>query len=470
MKAEDPLGGACCMRLAVLGLTFLVWFTFAGASLLAGSSTTLFNDAGQEVYGLRVVFDRPATITEMGYAFGMWSVGENNQTIVFSEGTVNVWGDFWFFWEPSDAQMESLEWLTERPAIPFDKSPFPSWGFTVPEIWGAGYRHSQVFQSLDGLIATGANSVTLAPVVVMTSGSSSNVATASERLDRQLDDMQEVIKYLRSASIEVSIKPKLLPRDGTWSAKIAPEDPMAWFDAYEGFLIGYAGLAEATGVKAVYLTNEVKSMVVNPQYESRWREIIASIRDVFSGEISLNVIINNDQAEATTNENLSQTKAMRIPFADALDFIGVSVYTPLTDKLDPTVAELRAAWYANREGFNLVEALREIHELYGKPVMISEIAYRWVDGTNMAPGWDGIEGRVDEQEQQDLFEAMLQVLSAEAGGWLRGVSVWGWFTYLYPESAYAGDFVRTCVQGKPAEGLLTEWFHRLGGEQPVTAD
>jgi len=457
------------MREKLLGLAFLVSLVaVVDSSLVAASSMTLFNGSGQEAYGLRVVFDQPVSITRMGDTFGAWTAGEDERAVVFSDGLASTWDDFWFFWEPADAGMESVEWLTERPAIPFEQSPFPKWGFTVPEIWGGGYGHGQVFRSLDGLISTGANSVTLAPIVIMASASSSRVTTAYESLDRQLHDMQEVIEYLASAGLEVSIKPKLLPVDGSWSAKITPEDPAAWFDDYEAFLIEYAKLAETSGANALYLTNEVKSMVVDPEYEARWRGIVASIREVYSGEVSLNAIINNDEAGTTTNENVNQTEVMRIPFADALDFIGVSVYIALTDKPDPTVAELRAAWHANRDGFDLVGSLRDIHELYEKPVMISEIAWKWLDGTNMAP-W-GYGGSVDEQEQCDLFEAMFQVLSAEGGDWLRGVSVWAWFTYLSPELAYSGDFVRTCVQGKPAAVLLTEWFHRLGGDEPPAVE
>ena len=166
-------------------------------------------------------------------------------------------------------------------------------------------------------------------------------------------------------------------------------------------------------------------------------------------------------------------EVMSIPFADELDFIGVSVYLPLTRRYDPSVTQLEQAWYGTCEGVDIIEELRAIHALYGKPVMISEIGYRSVDGVNTRP-WDlNSAGVVDYPEQTDLFEAMLRVLTQESVSssdvWFRGVSIWAWFPCLYPAVSVGGPlFGETgeSVQWKPAEDLLTHWFHRLGGEEP----
>lgn len=436
-------------------LLFMLSAALPSTGIATTGSTVLFNDTDSEVYGLRVIFDQPVTITQMGMAFSSWVAEEDGSIITFGNGSLEVWEDFYFNWEPEEASLVSHEWLLEAPALEIP-SPITHWGFTLPEIWGGGYRHHQVFDSLDGLISTGANSVTLAPQLVMETSTSSRITTTNESITQQLADMRDVIEYLRNANLSVFIKPKLLPRDGTWSAKISPEDPYLWFQNYKEILLKYAKLAEETGVQTLFLTNELESMVVNPDYTDEWIDIIESIREVFSGNISLNSIINNPKGPAAS-------EVMHIPFADRLDFIGVSMYLSLTGKNDPTVDELVNAWYGNRKGVNIVEALKSIYRQYKKPVIISEIAYKWIDGANRKP-WR-MTGAVDYQEQRDLFDALMQVLTREGPRWveewLRGVSIWAWFTYPNPELVYLSDFVFTSVQSKPAEELLTEWFHRF---------
>jgi len=433
---------------------------------LAGSY--LMNNTGETVYGLQVVFSEPVSIISFGDALTAVEPNSESSTFTFQCGQLEAWEGQWINWEPADAVLVCSQWLLEAPATPFAEPPFPYWGFTIHEIGGGGYSHGLMVPSLDGLIATGANSVILSPSLRMETGRSSRVTMAGEEtLESQLDVLRCLAEYLRDAGVSVSIKPDVCPLDGTWNALIDPENPQQWFSSLKGYLLSYARMAEATGVTALYLTNENQSMVANPDNEGAWRDIIAAIREVFSGEISVNAIINNAYVGSTTARNVWETEVMNIPFADALDFIGVSFYLPLTNKTDPTVGEIKRAWHGNREGLDIIGTLEEIHRRYGKSVMISEIAYRALDGTNMTP-YMATDRGVDLQEQCDLFEALLQILSSEGEGWIRGVSIYGWFAYPEPDTqmAYLGELISASVQGKPAERLLTDWFHRLGGRTP----
>jgi|GEM_PF-2458803 len=418
---------------------------------------------------LRVEFSEPVTVTGYGEVFT--SVAPESEAIefLFFGGELAPWDGHWLSWQPAVAKLVVIEWLSERPPVTFLEPPFPYWGFTIPEIGGGEYSHGLLVPSVDGMICTGANAVILSPTLRMKSATASQVTTAGEETpESQIAALRSLIGYLRDAGVSVSIKPQLWPADGTWSALIEPGSPDRWFSSYKELLLGYAKLAEETGVTAIFLSNELESMVVNPSYEGAWRDIIEAMRDVFSGEISLNAIITSTSEETTTDRNVWQTEVMSIPFADALDFIGVSVYVPLTGKMDPTLSEIRKAWHGNREGLNIIHALKAIHELYGKPVMISEIAYRAIDGANIVP-YMATDEEDDLQEQCDLLEAMLQVLSAQTGDWFRGVIVWGWFTYPKPQAQMTfldRDNLSAAVQRRPSELLLTDWFHRLGALEP----
>ena len=461
------------MRFTVVGLAVLALVVVLSLSLAAAGSMVLFNDTDQEVYGLRVVFDQPVTITWMSDTFETWTIGSSDSMIVFSDGSVAVWSDFWFSWEPSEAVCLSSEWIAEAPRMPFAQPPFPYWGFTLQALDPhTGFDDPELYQSLDRLIGTGANAVLFSPQVYMPDSRSHLVEPVNSRSSHLLSDIAEAIEYLVSAGLAVELKPSILSRDGVWPAKLAPANPEKWFQNYAEVLLAYAEMAEETGVTAFYLTNELRSMVVNPDYTDYWYDIIARIREVYSGALSVNAIIGSAEGEP-----MGEREVMSIPFADELDFIGVSLYLPLTNRYDPPVEQLERAWYGNCDGENIVEALKTVHELYGKPVMISEVGYRSLDGANAKP-WDlSSVGALDYKEQADLFEALMRVLTREGssmgGDWLRGVSIWAWFPCLRPATRLP---MRTrfplfgeqgsVVQRKPSEALLTHWFHRLGGEPP----
>ena len=104
----------------VLSLVLLAVAVFI--HLATGSSTTLFNNTGEEAVALRVEFDQPVTIVRMGEAFGDWSSEEDGYAVLFSKGAVASWGNFYFFWEPEDGSIVCYEWLAElhRPSLPDD--------------------------------------------------------------------------------------------------------------------------------------------------------------------------------------------------------------------------------------------------------------------------------------------------------------------------------------------------------------
>lgn len=77
----------------------------------AAGSTNLFNNTGVAALGLQVTFDQPVSISRMGEGFRNWSPEGDGSTIVFFEGQIGPWGDFYFFWEPVEASVLSYEWL-----------------------------------------------------------------------------------------------------------------------------------------------------------------------------------------------------------------------------------------------------------------------------------------------------------------------------------------------------------------------
>lgn len=99
--------------------TLLVLLVAAALPFMPASatgSTTLFNDMDSDAYGLRVTFTEFVSIVRAGEGFVRWEAEENGKTIVFFEGKIGIWEDFFFFWEPGNAEIMSHHWLLEAPS------------------------------------------------------------------------------------------------------------------------------------------------------------------------------------------------------------------------------------------------------------------------------------------------------------------------------------------------------------------
>ena len=86
-------------------------------SLSVAAGGYFMNDTGETVYGLRVEFSEPATITSFGDILTAVDPTGESTTFTFSGGAVEPWGDHWIIWEPGSASVASEEWLRTPPSI-----------------------------------------------------------------------------------------------------------------------------------------------------------------------------------------------------------------------------------------------------------------------------------------------------------------------------------------------------------------
>jgi hypothetical protein len=192
------------------------------------------------------------------------------------------------------------------------------------------------------------------------------------------------------------------------------------------------------------------SSLSGSQYRGYWTDLISAVRQVYHGELTY---------AAATDE------ASKVSFWDQLDTIGVNTYPPLATTNDPTVQDLVNAWnevpsnpyYATAfENKSPVDFLHALSEQYGKPVLMTEMGYRSIDGTAMRPGSWTINGTPDPADQADAYRAFFQVWTAQAGSWMKGVELWQWdLNNQYTPTGYS-------VMGKPAEAVVSQYFHGSG--------
>ncbi len=247
-----------------------------------------------------------------------------------------------------------------------------------------------------------------------------------------------IIAYAHELGLKVMFKPHIdILKEDRWRGEIGPSFDeaawAAWFDSYRSFILHYAALARDAGADLFSVGCELDATV---QRAAEWRSIIAAVREVYPGPL----IYADDQAESNPDA---------VTWWDALDFIGMDLYPTLSPEKRPSVSSLCYGW----EGY--LERLRVLSERWGKPLVITEIGYRSVEGGAQNP-WDWQrQGPVDLVTQRKCYEAALRMVAGRT--WLAGMYWWQWA----PDPSDGGpDDTGYSPHGKPAERSLAFGYRK----------
>jgi len=297
--------------------------------------------------------------------------------------------------------------------------------------------------SLAHLAETGANWISL--IVTCYQENLGSTRIAADESTPTDDDLIHAIAQAHSLGLKVMLKPHLdLSNDPShWRGQIGlaytTESHWAeWFASYRAFIEHYADLA------AVHLADQFCvgcELEGTTRREADWRAVVAAIRARYSGPL---IYAGNHSGEE-----------VGMAWWDAVDIIGVDAYYPLSAKTNPTLNELREAWQP------LAASLAALSAKWQKPVILTEIGYRSLDGAAMQP-WDWqIQGKVDLQEQADCYRAALESVYREP--WFGGIFWWSWS----PDPLEGGPRDSGySPHDKPAEDVLRTWFGGLRQRSP----
>jgi hypothetical protein len=243
----------------------------------------------------------------------------------------------------------------------------------------------------------------------------------------------------RERGIATLLKPHVWVRGGggAWPGDVAFQDEAhweRWFASYGAFLLHYARLAERLDIPVLCVGTELRKTVVR---EKQWRALIAAVRGVYRGRL---VYAANWHGEVE-----------EVPFWDALDYLGVQAYFPLSQAPVPAVEELIAAWAPHLANVERLQAR------WSRPVLFTEIGYRSAAGSLARP-WEWPE-RGDRSHptpeglaaQANAYEAFFRAVWHRP--WFAGAYVWKWF----PGGARDGGGGFS-PQGKPAADVLARWY------------
>lgn len=328
------------------------------------------------------------------------------------------------------------------PTAPASPTPeaarFDYQGATHVSWWHDEYGDPGASDSRRALAATGASWAGVLATWYMEDARSSEVRPHPSRSNDD-DVVRLAIAELHGLGLRVMLKPHVDVEDGTWRAQIEPRDRQLWWQSYAAFLDHYAAIAAEQRVELLVIGTELASMS-GARDAGEWHALVARVRARYSGLLTY-----------AANGVEPGDEFTSVAFWDRLDLLGLDVYTPLTERGDPTRQELVAGWRRNRYGHDMVAAFSNWQRAHGKPLVFTEIGYRSGDGANRAP-WDWEASLApDPGEQADCYAAMYEVWSRETA-WMKGGFWWAWDVQAPP----VGDTGYN-PRGKPAEGVLRQW-------------
>jgi len=371
--------------------------------------------------------------------------------------------------------------LSARAEAPRDPA---SLGFIKGISWGwvgsrGDYASPAAAESMKKLADTGADWVCIAFAPNMDTYDTPEIRFGDANPEMATDaEIRHAIDLARHNNLQVIVKPVVNCRDGVWRSWIRFFRPVTdadraqgitgemdvwreqatmregevkdldkwnqWWDDYMDFIVHYARLAEEKQAPVLCIGCEMGS---TEEFEDKWRELIARVRKVYSGQVTY---------------DLNHGRENAIPWLDALDFVSVSAYHPIP------VADGRPLEEAVKQTTSFEEIMagmapvrqrmREVSAKFGKPILFIETGCTSVRGCAHTP-WahvaETVERPVDQQEQANYYRAQFETYWNEP--WFMGWCWWDWPARLYDASRADRDR-SFCPYGKQAEGLLRAWY------------
>lgn len=284
------------------------------------------------------------------------------------------------------------------------------------------------------IAATGANNLVVIPQWYQDDRTSTSIAPWSKKTPSDAS-VVHVIRLAHALKMGVTLKPFDDAKDNTWRALYQPRDWAAWFRSYTAFIVHYARIAQREHVDMFSVGCEYTSS--DATHGAEWRKVIAAVRKVYHGPLTYAA---------------DWPAYSRVAFWNAVDYVGIDAYFPLSRKTRPTLGELEAAW----RGWERQIADWRKSAGIRKGVIFTEIGYTSRVGTARDPAAYAYRAPVDLRTQQLAYEATFRTVYQAP--WLAGILWFWWDNPSVPDYPGGPADVGYTPHGKPAEAVLRNWF------------
>ena len=253
------------------------------------------------------------------------------------------------------------------------------------------------------------------------------------------ENVIHAIQQAHSLGMKVMIKPHLDiidTSDGSWRGDIGCKldtDWDAWFESYKNFIVHYARLAEENKVEMLCIGTELTT--ISAMKEDKWKGVvIKSVREAYKGPLTYASNWNDEYGH--------------IKFWDALDYVGIDAYFPLSENSNPSFDEIKKGWD------EWVKDMEAFQKRVNKPIIFPEVGYCSADWTTKTP-WEELTGNTNMKLQADCFEALIETFWGKK--WFYGVYWWRWGTNINFGGVNNRGYI---FQNKPAQKIIEKWYRK----------
>lgn len=311
---------------------------------------------------------------------------------------------------------------------PLVEPDLPQSGAAAPLWDDEAYGTEQFADTLASLAEAGAGWVTIVPTWYQETAESSVIYAEDPGRTTRDGPLRAAIAEAKTLGMRVVLKPHVDLADGGSRISISPGDEAAWFASYTEMILHYAGMAEETGVDQFVVGTELGG---TSGEEAAWREVIAAVRQVFTGPITY----------AANHDEYGE-----VEFWDAVDLIGVDAYFPLSSVPTTILSDLSRSWEP------IVEDLAGVADRFQRAVVFTEVGYPSQEGAAVQPYNPFYSDVPSVEEQAAALQAMIDTVGPQP--WFGGFHWWMWFV----EDSERDAALSYMPEGKPAADILTGYW------------
>ena len=284
---------------------------------------------------------------------------------------------------------------------------------------------------IDSINTLKLNSITL-PVYVTATDTSDSSPVVS---DTDLTGLETSIKAVQAndTNTKIILEPYPLINNGNSSSSgWEPSSVDTWFTSWTSVMSKLAQLAAKYQVYGLYVGSKLDSL---ESYSSKWDTLITSVRSILSyldtatSKNTTRVIY--ETTHWVTSKDASDTQMayqnkLNSPLFGYVDVIAIAAYFEVTDKINPSVQDIKDGIYSvpihDREQ-NIYQEIKNFYDKWNKPIMFGELGIPPYDQSasapyqaNIQPGW-----KPSDTVQHNWFAAWYEVFAPET--WLLGFSL-----------------------------------------------
>lgn len=249
-----------------------------------------------------------------------------------------------------------------------------------------------------------------------------------------------LIRQAQGHGLRVMLKPHIWVLGAEWVGEYTLDTEakwQLWEQEYERYILHFAALADSLGVAMFCIGTELRHPAA--QRRAFWVSLASKVRSVYSGSITY----------ASNWDDYYQ-----IDWWDAVDYIGIDAYFPLSQSENPAIDELEAGWQPH------IDAMRDFSGRWRRQVLFTEFGFQSAQGA-AGNHWEVKKERehADEAAQSNAYQATFLRLHDEP--WFAGGFLWKWYLTPMRHERLATDW---SPQGKAAEAVIKEWYGMFNGE------